>query len=279
MKIVLLAFIVVFIGTNSFSQDVIILKDDFKMEVNVIEITTSMIKYKRFDQKDGPIRNVAISDVKEIIYEDGTWDNFENRPSITPPLDGLPEIVLPERKKKDAFHSPGIFLDLMLGYSQRQFKSQYAILVYNPNQAQYQYTNYITLSLRFGNKWYIGKREKWRPGIQANWFRIGINLDPQDIGYSIFAGPKNLSIANIGMCNVFKFSDKIGLEANFTTGINAELDIDYGSLIPGIAISPEVKFRYKNLAIGLNYTRIQAIEVSSALSNWDILDVSVGFKF
>ena len=277
MKIVLLAFIVVFIGTSSFSQDVIILKDNFKMEVKVIEITTSMVKYKRFDQQDGPLRNVAISEVKEIIYEDGTWDNFEHR--TTTVIVEIPEIVLPEGKKKDAFHSPGIFLDLMLGYSQRQFKSQYSIYVYNPNQAQYQYTNYITLSLRFGNKWYIGKREKWRPGIQANWFRLGINLDPQDIGYSIFAGPKNLSIANVGMCNVFKFSDKIGLEANFTTGINAEFDLNYGSLIPGIAISPEVKFRYKNLAIGLNYTRIQAIDAIHALSNWDILDLSVGFKF
>jgi hypothetical protein len=86
------------------------------------------------------------------------------------------------------------------------------------------------------------------------------------------------------MANVFKFTDDIGLEVNFTTGLNLDIDLDNNFVMYGIGFSPELKFRYKNLAVGLDYLRIQefarnAPGESTYNRDWNIIGLSVGAKF
>jgi len=52
-------------------QDVIYKNDGVEIKVKVIEISET-IKYRNFDQPDGPIRNLKKEDVFMIIYENGT---------------------------------------------------------------------------------------------------------------------------------------------------------------------------------------------------------------
>lgn len=54
------------------AQDIIYKKDGTELKVKIIELTTETAKYKNFEQIQGPIRNMLLSDIFMIIYEDGT---------------------------------------------------------------------------------------------------------------------------------------------------------------------------------------------------------------
>lgn len=64
----------------SFAQDEIIKRDGTKIRSIVIEITRNNIKYRLFDQADGPIRNIDISEVFIVEYKDGKIESFEKKP-------------------------------------------------------------------------------------------------------------------------------------------------------------------------------------------------------
>lgn len=68
-----------FLGYSLFSytQDLIIDNDKNEIKSKVIEITAEVIKYKKYEQMEGPIRNIKIDDVFMIIYEDGTRELFK----------------------------------------------------------------------------------------------------------------------------------------------------------------------------------------------------------
>lgn len=63
-------------STNLFAQDIIIITDGNEIKSKVIEITSKTIKYKKFDYLDGPIRNINISNVFMVIYENGEREKF-----------------------------------------------------------------------------------------------------------------------------------------------------------------------------------------------------------
>jgi len=73
-----LIFAAVFIligGTFSANaQDIITLKDGGTIEVKVLEISPTEIKYKRFSQLDGPTIVIPVANVQSIKYEDGTYE-------------------------------------------------------------------------------------------------------------------------------------------------------------------------------------------------------------
>ncbi len=60
-----------FIGGNLISQDQLFKKDNTKIEVKILEINPTEIKYKLFNYEDGPIITVLKSDVALIIYKNG----------------------------------------------------------------------------------------------------------------------------------------------------------------------------------------------------------------
>lgn len=269
MEKIILILLIAFSATVSFSQDIITKKDGTTIEAEVLEITPTLIKYKKYDQEDGPLRSIKISDIVSIKYEDGEIEKFASENET--------KLEKDKRKKKDVLTESGIFLDFLIGYGSRNLTVDF----YDFQQGTFTYStiqlNYLNLSLQFGNKWYFGQREKWRPGLQVTWVRYNISIEPQDL-QTIFSGPKNLSIVNFGMCNIFKFSENTGLELNFTMGVNVEVDFDYDYFGGGLAFNPEIKYRMKNLAIGLNYSRIQSLS-SIERSNWDIISLSIGAKF
>lgn len=61
------------------AQDIIYKKNGEEISANILEITIDVVKYKKFDQSDGPIRNINKSEVFMIIYQDGTREKFESR--------------------------------------------------------------------------------------------------------------------------------------------------------------------------------------------------------
>jgi|GEM_PF-772083 len=86
MKIMSLGFIVM-LGFNLVAQDVILKKDGSEINAKVLEIT-DQIKYKDFDFQSGPTRNVNISEVFMITYENGKKEVFNV--STTPTMSSQP---------------------------------------------------------------------------------------------------------------------------------------------------------------------------------------------
>jgi hypothetical protein len=75
-KSLLLAYIL-FTGINFvFSQDYITKSNGDELKVKILEVTVTEVKYKRFEQTDGPIYTILKSEIFMIKYQDGTKDVF-----------------------------------------------------------------------------------------------------------------------------------------------------------------------------------------------------------
>ncbi len=70
----LLAFIA--ISITGFSQDVITQKSGEDIQAKILEVNPTEIKYKKFDNQNGPTFTLLKSDVLMIRYENGTKDIF-----------------------------------------------------------------------------------------------------------------------------------------------------------------------------------------------------------
>ena len=79
MKKFLVLFIVPFL---TFAQDIIYLNNNSKIESKVIEITSQEVKYKNFSYIDGPLRTLKKSEIKLIVYENGSYESFEVSTSL-----------------------------------------------------------------------------------------------------------------------------------------------------------------------------------------------------
>jgi hypothetical protein len=63
------------------AQDVILKKDNTTVLSKVLEISSTEIKYKKWNNQDGPTYSIGLSDVLSITYENGEVDKFkENSP-------------------------------------------------------------------------------------------------------------------------------------------------------------------------------------------------------
>ncbi|HET6243349.1 MAG: hypothetical protein H0V01_11285 [Bacteroidetes bacterium] len=68
--------IVFFLAFPSFAQDIITKKNGEEIKALVKEITPNEIKYKRFDNPDGPLIYLAKSDIFLITYQNGITEKF-----------------------------------------------------------------------------------------------------------------------------------------------------------------------------------------------------------
>jgi len=58
------------------AQDVIVMKDQSTIMSKVLEITSTEIKYKKWNNQDGPTYSIDRSEVLSINYENGEVENF-----------------------------------------------------------------------------------------------------------------------------------------------------------------------------------------------------------
>jgi len=65
-------FILLLSGKSLYAQDVITLRNGDQIEARVTEISPTELRFKRFDNLDGPTRVISLSDVFAINYENGT---------------------------------------------------------------------------------------------------------------------------------------------------------------------------------------------------------------
>lgn len=66
----------VFWSFSGYCQDIIVSKDGKTIKARVVEITQSEIKYKRFDNLNGPLISISKEGILIINYENGTKETF-----------------------------------------------------------------------------------------------------------------------------------------------------------------------------------------------------------
>jgi hypothetical protein len=283
MKNLFLTFLVTFVTYICFSQDVLVLKDGSKIEAKIVEITTTSIKYYKFSQLEGPIRIAEKYEVSEIIYQNGDSEKFDVPVPITKPTQGRNETIKPPKPVKDPVLQRGFFIEGLFGISELSRTETYYNYIY-PGDVYQEYSylqrdTYFSIGMRIGNKWYFGKNEKWRLGFQASWLRFDVHIGNgiEDL----IMGPRTISIANIGMCNVIKFSDKLAMEANFLIGPAMYINADNGYAVQGYSFSIDSKIRLNTFSLGLDYQYggLQSNVNYNRNLQSHILSVTVGRKF
>lgn len=66
------------IAGMAIAQDVIVMKDRSTIMSKVLEITSTEIKYKKWNNQDGPTYSINCSEVVSINYENGEVESFSN---------------------------------------------------------------------------------------------------------------------------------------------------------------------------------------------------------
>jgi hypothetical protein len=77
-KLISTALLAIFSLTLCFSQDVITKKTGEDIQAKILEVGQTEIKYKKFDNLNGPIFTMLKSDVLLVRYENGTKDIFND---------------------------------------------------------------------------------------------------------------------------------------------------------------------------------------------------------
>ena len=243
-------FTMALMNFSAFGQDTITLRSGEIINANIIELTSISVRYRRVDEVEGPIRNVELNQVAAITYEDGKTERFvlvEDKESVKKEISkerpDYPKRRGPDRilEGKDRILEGGLFIDLLPGYATDDNVS----------------SNRIGYGARLGQKWYYGKGEKWRPGLQVTWVRLNL--------YPIRNGEYSTDIAGmvsplgIGFTNAFKFKEKRGLEVNASIApVIQELPLPgFSSGRFGAFYGMDVKYRLDRFAIGLDYSRAQ----------------------
>lgn len=62
------------------AQDVLYKTDNTKQEVKVTEISSTIIKYKAFDNLNGPVYTLSKTEIALIVYQNGLFEAFQKEP-------------------------------------------------------------------------------------------------------------------------------------------------------------------------------------------------------
>ncbi len=85
MRKIIAVFVILLIAAlRVFSQDVIILKDSGeRIQAKVIDVSGNDVKYKKFENPDGPIYTISKAEIDMILYVNGSKDVFIEEPDKT----------------------------------------------------------------------------------------------------------------------------------------------------------------------------------------------------
>lgn len=126
---------------------------------------------------------------------------------------------------------------------------------------------------RIGSKFYFGKSNFYRPGIQFIWGRLGFIASGDADSFGIFFAP-----VNVGFTNLIAFNDKMGVEINYNMGIAVHGDGGSTASVPfGWVYNPTVKFRLGKLALGIDILYSNPFGLGAVEEYGDVLYYDSGY--
>ena len=145
------------------AQDYIYMKDGSEWKAKVEEITPEIIKFKKFDQPDGPVRTVKVQDVMSIKYQDGSEENFTKVEEKAPEKTTEEQYVYSYDNKVEE-------------QQPKKPKSKFELNGHN---------KYVCLGLGFGNSYGgAGTRFQFRTGGMVGFgLHVGLGVYPNPFNY------------------------------------------------------------------------------------------------
>lgn len=80
-RILVFSVICLFIASSVYAQDIVVTMDAKSIKAKVLEINDQEIKYKDFENPDGPIYVMKKSEINMIVYQNGKVETFNNIPN------------------------------------------------------------------------------------------------------------------------------------------------------------------------------------------------------
>ncbi|MCF8220067.1 MAG: hypothetical protein K9I97_01155 [Cryomorphaceae bacterium] len=81
MKTILSLALSLVITSVLFSQDLIVLKNGTQINGSILEVTPSLVKFKK--TSDGPVYSMNLTDLSSITYKNGTVENYGPAPIVS----------------------------------------------------------------------------------------------------------------------------------------------------------------------------------------------------
>ncbi len=157
---------------------------------------------------------------------------------------------------ENSYVKKGLFVDALIGGSSLSSH-------YNGGRDA---ISMFSFNARVGSKWYFGETSKFNSGIQLTWARLGFNVASVNNNYYYrqTVGVFNFIPLNVGYTSYLAFNDNMGLETNINVGPGFTFNKNF--VLIGVHANPEIKFRYKNLAAGFDFSLLNAQNFSKETS-------------
>ena len=69
-------------STKLVAQDKLVFKNGEEVPTIIVEVNADDIKYKRFNNPNGPVYSIPINEIDRIVYEDGQVDSFIEKTNV-----------------------------------------------------------------------------------------------------------------------------------------------------------------------------------------------------
>lgn len=76
-RILTFIFLILLAGLSAGAQDIILKKTGEEIKAIIVDVSPGVVKYKKFENQDGPIFAIAREQVDKIIYQSGKAQSFE----------------------------------------------------------------------------------------------------------------------------------------------------------------------------------------------------------
>lgn len=85
MRKTIFAFLMLISSTTLFAQDIIQQKDGVSIKVKVKEVSKTEVKYLKFENLDGPLYILSLTDIDFIKYENGLIESYTQHRAVQSP--------------------------------------------------------------------------------------------------------------------------------------------------------------------------------------------------
>lgn len=187
--------------------------------------------------------------------------------------------------QRDFILKKGLFIDGVIGVARIHQKYDYAnfITYYENGEAitikpQFDTQTKTGINFKLGYSWYFGNKSRWKPGIQLTFLNLGVITDFKQL----FGMRTSAGAGHLGFSNIFKLNQNTGIECNLKAGVSV-LDlvdlISHYNPVGALNYGLDIKYRFKVLSIGLDFSRFEANFKSDQYTSINNIALSIGAKF
>jgi len=257
MKQILTLFLLLAVICSLHAQDLIIKKDNQGKKVKILEVTSKTIRYKQFENLEGPEHNIDIDDILVIVYENGHYQSFYN-------VDGKQLKDSGDEKTKGEKVGP---------YGRRTLRQLGYVVMYSESTSNFENAS------RYGINYSVGHIKDERP--VGYLFEMGMNLFKQGLYEE---EEKVLDNYNLMLSIMFGTIVKIYKREKLLVYGKAA----FGGIVSASVLKePEEFFSYNtyklnynyNLALGVNYklTKKFGLYAEGGYSRIQVLQAGISF--